>query len=361
LSASNGKSNGTPRKQIHWEKVLTDCIRSGIWGELSPAEQALLPCYYVASDDFGSNFWPKSDLAAMTGLTPRAVQAANKRLIERGLIGRQWDDNFTHAAVTTIREIDRPHRNWKAERKDRERVAHGESLAHRRSLVNHGTPSAPGSNGVAHHGASPSAPAGKGVAHGGSPQALHTSIPIKHSNKPSHSLDAGERDEGVIHQASGEEKKFTDHDVDSIFLAYPKPVKPKESKAAIRTALAKICARPGVADAVKWLLGRVKLFAASPAGAKGKFVPDPPKWFDGDRFDEDATAWEEKSGDDPLSRAGGYDEPQGFKPAPFNGEPYTDEEIENLKREHDRKERDKLNKLRREAEVVVGANGRAAE
>lgn len=81
--------------------------------------------------------------------------------------------------------------------------------------------------------------------------------------------------------------------VRAIWMAYPKSGRTgfQRARLAIAAALVGIGAR-GEADPVAWLLGRVRAFAASPAGNAGGYTPHAPGWFEAGRYDDDPAAWE---------------------------------------------------------------------
>lgn len=76
--------------------------------------------------------------------------------------------------------------------------------------------------------------------------------------------------------------------VQKIYEAYPRKV----AKAPALIAIAKALSVRGP----EWMLERVKLFAKSHAGNLGKYTPHPATWFNGARYDDDETQWQEQKG-----------------------------------------------------------------
>lgn len=83
--------------------------------------------------------------------------------------------------------------------------------------------------------------------------------------------------------------------VDEIYSAYPRKVKRKKAVEFIQSAIQLIMARPehhdNMRSASDWLLGRVKEFAASPAGQLGVYTPHATTWFNQGRYDDDTREW----------------------------------------------------------------------
>ncbi|MCH8806653.1 MAG: helix-turn-helix domain-containing protein [Planctomycetes bacterium] len=95
--------------------------------------------------------------------------------------------------------------------------------------------------------------------------------------------------------------------VEGIYQAYPRHVGKRTAIRAIRAALVRIAAQPGIGahgQAGAWLLERVQAFANSPAGQAGKFTPHPATFFNSERYDDDSAEWDrsEKSADHSRKR-----------------------------------------------------------
>ncbi len=78
----------------------------------------------------------------------------------------------------------------------------------------------------------------------------------------------------------------------------------QRARVAIGEALAVLKGRDEP-DPAAWLLGRVRAFASSPAGKRGKFTPHAANWFADGRYDDDPAAWE---------RSDVGDKPEGMTP-----------------------------------------------
>ncbi|MBN2130213.1 MAG: helix-turn-helix domain-containing protein [Sedimentisphaerales bacterium] len=94
-----------------------------------------------------------------------------------------------------------------------------------------------------------------------------------------------------------------------IYDAYPRRVGRAKALQAIEKALQKIGDR-GQVDPHAWLLGRVKAFAASPAGRAGQYTPHPTTWFNQDRFDDDDTEWRRRTTTSKTIESLPYDIPE---------------------------------------------------
>jgi hypothetical protein len=89
-----------------------------------------------------------------------------------------------------------------------------------------------------------------------------------------------------------EERYIERENISLIYSAYPRKLGKAAASKAIIKALAEIAHRlDGPEDPVEWLLERVRRFADSPAGKKGKYTPHPATWFNAGRFDDDPNEW----------------------------------------------------------------------
>lgn len=86
----------------------------------------------------------------------------------------------------------------------------------------------------------------------------------------------------------GDKPPSTNGQALAIYEAYPRHVGKAAALVATQKALAKVQAKGH--DAA-WLLGRVQLFAASPAGKAGAFTPHCATWMNQGRFDDDDSEW----------------------------------------------------------------------
>jgi hypothetical protein len=87
--------------------------------------------------------------------------------------------------------------------------------------------------------------------------------------------------------------------VDAIYDAYPRKLARGAAVKAIAKALAEIGGRLGAPpDPAAWLLERVRLFAASPAGRRGTYTPYPATWFNQARYDDDPAEWNQRDRSD---------------------------------------------------------------
>lgn len=84
--------------------------------------------------------------------------------------------------------------------------------------------------------------------------------------------------------------EFTDEQVRSVYLAYPRLIGPKRAYAAIRRALVEIDGK-GVSDPVAWLLGRVNAFKAAQVGRERCYIPYPASWMNAGEYDDDESEW----------------------------------------------------------------------
>jgi hypothetical protein len=75
-----------------------------------------------------------------------------------------------------------------------------------------------------------------------------------------------------------------------IYDAYPRKVNPAAACAAIERVL-RLLQKRGEPDPAGWLLAKVKAFAASPAGKRGRHTPYPQTWMDKGAYDTDEKEW----------------------------------------------------------------------
>ena len=104
------------------------------------------------------------------------------------------------------------------------------------------------------------------------------------------------------------EKTWTDEQIRAIYLAHPKPGKPKEAAKAARRALRdlpkdlKAQGQAPPENDYDWLLERTKLWAASPvvqgklAGGEKKYLKAPAAWLNAGGHLEDPETWKEDEG-----------------------------------------------------------------
>jgi len=78
--------------------------------------------------------------------------------------------------------------------------------------------------------------------------------------------------------------------VEAIYAAYPRRVKPTESKKRIESALIDLHKEHGDQN-FAYLLDRTRKFAQSPAGKRGEFTPHPSTWFNQGRYMDDPNEW----------------------------------------------------------------------
>ena len=103
-------------------------------------------------------------------------------------------------------------------------------------------------------------------------------------------------------KSGGIDETWEQMDVDAIYAAYPRRVKPIYAKKCIRKALTRIylarldlddlMSQPHADMAPEWLLERVQAYAKSPAGNKGEFTPHPASWMNAGSYDEDESEWQ---------------------------------------------------------------------
>lgn len=82
--------------------------------------------------------------------------------------------------------------------------------------------------------------------------------------------------------------RFTASEIESIYQQYPR----KEAKGRALPAIKKALDNLDEEDPVNALRARVMMYAASPAGHKGQFVPLPASWFNDKRYLDDPKEWE---------------------------------------------------------------------
>lgn len=99
--------------------------------------------------------------------------------------------------------------------------------------------------------------------------------------------------------------------IEEIYQTYPRRVGRKKALIAIEKAVQEIAKREGTANAGAWLLGRVKEFAASPAGQAGTFTPHPATWMNQGRYDDDPAEWSRKDDRDKPKAGGRIAAPPG--------------------------------------------------
>lgn len=82
--------------------------------------------------------------------------------------------------------------------------------------------------------------------------------------------------------------RFTSDEIEAIYQQYPR----KEAKGRALPAIKKALINLDGEDPVSALKARVMLFAKSPAGNKGQYVPLPASWFNDKRYLDDPKEWE---------------------------------------------------------------------
>jgi len=89
-----------------------------------------------------------------------------------------------------------------------------------------------------------------------------------------------------------EEKEYKPkkEQVEAIYAAYPRRVKPTEAKKRIKSALIDLHKEHGDEN-FAYLIDRTRKFAQSPAGKKGEFTPHPSTWFNQGRYMDDPKEW----------------------------------------------------------------------
>jgi hypothetical protein len=79
--------------------------------------------------------------------------------------------------------------------------------------------------------------------------------------------------------------------VEEIYQAYPRHIGKGSALKAIKAAIKRMQSRDPDEDAAAFLLERTKLFAAWPAGNKGRFTPYPANWFEKERYLDNEQEW----------------------------------------------------------------------
>lgn len=82
--------------------------------------------------------------------------------------------------------------------------------------------------------------------------------------------------------------RFSSDEIESIYWAYPRHVKPEPAKKAILKALESIESDDPVGD----LLAIVKEYAESKAGNQGQHTPHPATWFNAKQYLDDPKEWD---------------------------------------------------------------------
>lgn len=90
---------------------------------------------------------------------------------------------------------------------------------------------------------------------------------------------------------------LSDDSIKSLYLEYPRKVAPAKAMKAIRGAIqhlgsGKNAPRMMPADALEFLLEKVRKFRNSPAGSAGEYTPHPATWFNQARYLDDETEWQ---------------------------------------------------------------------
>ena len=79
-------------------------------------------------------------------------------------------------------------------------------------------------------------------------------------------------------------------EIEAIYAAYPRRVKPTEAKKRIESALISLRKEHGDEN-FAYLLDRTRKFANSPAGKRGEFTPHPSSWYNQGRYMDDPNEW----------------------------------------------------------------------
>ncbi len=110
---------------------------------------------------------------------------------------------------------------------------------------------------------------------------------------PYRDRDSNRGGEVVVKGGAGGAGLHIREQVEALWQAYPKKVSRRNALYEIERALRQVASRepPAIPNAFEWLLGRVHLYAASNAGLSGRFTPNPGKWFDEERYDDDERQW----------------------------------------------------------------------
>jgi hypothetical protein len=94
-------------------------------------------------------------------------------------------------------------------------------------------------------------------------------------------------------------------DAELLYKLYPRKVAPRDAIKKIEKALQRLREElkrecPQLPDEYAaryaWLVERVKMFAASPAGRSGTFTPHPATWFNQSRYLDDPSEWYRRNG-----------------------------------------------------------------
>jgi len=114
------------------------------------------------------------------------------------------------------------------------------------------------------------------------------------------------------------EERVNPESVRACWQAYPSAgrVGYQRARLAIAGALDVLRLREE-SDPAGWLLGRVRAFAASPAGNAGKYTPHAATWFSDGRYDDPPEAWERRvdsASEEPRMTAAKLDAILGSKP-----------------------------------------------
>lgn len=129
-----------------------------------------------------------------------------------------------------------------------------------------------------------------------------------HYHSDDHPEDLRDGDAGPSPTHGGRREKWTDEQIRAIYLAHPKPGKPKEAAKAARRALRdlpkdlKAQGQSPPEDDYGWLLKRTKLWASSPlvrgklARGEKKYLKAPAAWLNAGGHLEDPETWKEDEG-----------------------------------------------------------------
>ena len=79
--------------------------------------------------------------------------------------------------------------------------------------------------------------------------------------------------------------------IEEVYRAYPRHIGKAAALKAIRLAVKRMEERDSGEDAVAFLLERTKLFAASPAGKRGRYTAYPATWFNRESYLDDEQEW----------------------------------------------------------------------
>lgn len=145
-----------------------------------------------------------------------------------------------------------------------------------------------------------------------------------------------------------------------IYQAYPRHEGRRKALQAIQGALKRIQNETGgtiePTDAGRFLLEKTTVYARSPAGQRGQFVPHPTTWYNQGRYLDDEQEWFKNRDDENKTPANG---PKLFQPGAKRdmGHPMTQEEIEKANQEF--KEMQKRIKSGKKPEITAPVNGSA--